>query len=68
MKIFETNAKKNPTVWFVYMGLARAQSAQGRFPEATKNAKEALSRAPDAQKKYLQGLVDKLQAGKDINS
>lgn len=68
VRIFETNAKKNPTVWFVYMGLARAQSAQGRFPEATKNAKEALSRAPEAQKKYLQGLVDKLEAGKDINS
>ena len=68
VKIFETNAKKNPTVWFVYMGLARAQSAQGRFPEAAKNAKEALSRAPEAQKKYLQGLVDKLEARKDINS
>lgn len=68
VKIFETNARKNPTVWFVYMGLARAQSAQGRFPEAAKNAKEALSRAPEAQKKYLQGLVDKLEARKDINS
>jgi tetratricopeptide (TPR) repeat protein len=68
VKIFETNARKNPTVWFVYMGLAPAQSAQGRFPEATKNAKEALSRAPEAQKKYLQGLVDKLEARKDINS
>jgi hypothetical protein len=68
VKIFETNARKNPTVWFVYMGLARGQSAAGRYPEAAKNAKEALARAPDAQKKYIQGLVDKLQAGKDINS
>ncbi len=67
-KIFATNARKNPTLWFVYVGLARAQSAAGRYPEAAKNAKEALSRAPEAQKKYLQGLVDKLQAGKDINS
>jgi tetratricopeptide (TPR) repeat protein len=67
-KIFQTNARKNPTVWFVYMGLARAQSAAGNFKEATKNAKEALTRAPEAQKKYLQGLVDKLEAGKDINS
>ena len=68
VKIFETNARKNPTVWFVYMGLARGQSAAGRYPEAAKNAKEALARAPEAQKKYIQGLVDKLQAGKDINS
>jgi hypothetical protein len=68
VKIFQMNAQKNPTVWFVYMGLARAQSAAGRFPEAAKNAKEALSRAPEAQKKYLQGLIEKLEAGKDINS
>ncbi len=67
-KIFQRNAQKNPTVWFVYVGLARGQSAAGNFKDATKNAKEALARAPDAQKKYLQGLVDKLEAGKDINS
>jgi tetratricopeptide (TPR) repeat protein len=68
VKVFESNARKNPELWFVYVGLARAQSAAGRYPEAAKNAKEALARAPDAQKKYLQGLVEKLQAGKDINS
>ena len=68
VKIFESNARKNPTVWFVYMGLARAQSAAGRFPEAAKNAKEALSRAPETQKKYLRGLIEKLEAGRDINS
>ena len=68
VKIFQANAQKNPTVWFVYMGLARAQSAAGRFPEAAKNAKEALSRAPETQKKYLQGLIEKLEAGRDINS
>jgi tetratricopeptide (TPR) repeat protein len=67
-RIFQRNAKQNPTVWFVYVGLARAQSAAGNYRDATKNAKEALSRAPDAQKKYLQGLLDKLEAGKDINS
>ena len=68
VKIFQANAQKNPTVWFVYMGLARAQSAAGRFPEAAKNAKEALSRAPETQKKYLRGLIEKLEAGRDINS
>ncbi|HEY6065979.1 MAG TPA: DUF2911 domain-containing protein [Thermoanaerobaculia bacterium] len=67
-KIFQRNAQKNPTVWFVYVGLARSQSAAGNFPAAAKNAKEALARAPDQQKKYLQGLVEKLEAGKDINS
>jgi Protein of unknown function (DUF2911) len=67
VKIFQTNAQKNPTIWFVYVGLARGQSAQGNFKDAGKNLKEAQSRAPEAQKKYLQGLADKLGAGKDIN-
>lgn len=67
-KVFQRNAQKNPTVWFVYVGLARAQSAAGNFKEASKNAREAIVRAPETQKKYLQGLLDKLEAGKDINS
>ena len=67
VKIFQMNAQKNPTVWFTYAGLARAQSAQGNFKDAVKNMKEAQAKAPEAQKKYLQGLIDKLQAGKDIN-
>ena len=67
-RIFQRNAKQNPTVWFVYVGLARAQSAAGNYKDATKNAKEALARAPEQQKKYLQGLVDKLESGRDINS
>jgi hypothetical protein len=66
-RIFQRNAKQNPTVWFVYVGLARAQAAAGNYKDATKNAKEALSRAPEQQKKYLQGLVDKLESGRDIN-
>ena len=67
-KIFQRNAQKNPSVWFVYVGLARAQSAAGKYKDAARNAKEDLSRAPEQQKKYLQGLVEKLETGKDINS
>ncbi|MGH9368901.1 MAG: DUF2911 domain-containing protein [Thermoanaerobaculia bacterium] len=67
VKIFQTNARKNPTVWFVHVGLARGLSAMGNFKDASKSMKEALARAPESQKKYLQGLVDKLEAGKDIN-
>lgn len=67
-KIFRRNARKNPSVWFVYVGLARAESAAGDYKDATKNAKKALARAPEQQKKYLQGLVDKLESGRDINS
>ena len=67
VQVFQMNAQKNPTVWFVYAGLARAQSAQGNYKDALKNMKEAQAKAPEAQKKYLQGLIDKLQSGKDIN-
>lgn len=67
VQIFQKNATKNPNVWFVHAGLARALSAQGNFPGAAKEMKEALTRAPESQKKYIQGLVDRLDQGKDIN-
>lgn len=67
VKIFQSNAQKNPTVWFVYVGLARGQSAMGDYKNAATNLKKAQSLAPEAQKKYLQGLTEKLEAGKDIN-
>ena len=65
--VFEKNAKQNPNTWFVHAGLARGLSAQGNYKEAAKKMKEALSRAPDSQKNYIQGLVTKLESGKDIN-
>lgn len=67
VKIFQANAQKNPSVWFVYAGLARAQSASGNFKDAAKNMKEAQTRAPEQQKAYLQGLLDRLEKGQDIN-
>ncbi len=67
VKVFQMNAQKNPTVWFVYAGLARGQSATGNFKDAAKNMKEAQSRAPEQQKAYLQGLLDRLEKGQDIN-
>ena len=67
LKIFQTNAQKHPDLWVVYVGLARGQSATGDFKGGAKSMKEALARAPESQKTYLQGLVDKLEQGKDIN-
>ena len=66
-KVFQENVRKNPDTWFVYLGLARAQSASGNFKEAAKNARLAQTKAPENNKKYLQGLIDKLDANKDIN-
>jgi hypothetical protein len=67
VKIFRMNAQKNPGTWFVHAGLARGQSAAGDFKAAAKSMKEALSRAPDSQKTYIQGLVERLEKERDIN-
>ncbi len=68
LKVFELNARRNPGVWPTNGGLARAYSALGRYPEALKYAKLALAQAPDdANRKFLEGAVKKLEAGQDIN-
>ncbi|MDP9360984.1 MAG: DUF2911 domain-containing protein [Acidobacteriota bacterium] len=68
LKVWELNAKRFPGVWPVNVGLARGYSAAGRYPEALKYAKLALAQAPDEQnKKNLEGMVKKLEAGQDIN-
>ena len=65
--IFRENAKKHPDQWFVHTGLARMYCAQGKFDDATKEIKLAVSAAPDSQKSYLDGLARRLQAKEDIN-
>ena len=67
LAVFERNVKQNSGAWFVELGYARGLSALGRFEEAAAQMKIALERAPEAQKAYVQGLVDQLEAGKDIN-
>jgi len=65
--IFNDNAVKHPDQWFVYTGLARVYSAQGKFEDAAMEMKIALLAAPDDQKSYLDGLVRQLEAKQDIN-
>lgn len=65
--IFRENAKKHPDQWFVHSGLARMYCAQGKFDDAAKEMKLALAGAPDNQKSYVDGLVKRLEAKKDIN-
>ena len=58
--IFRENAKKHPDQWFVHSGLARIYSSQGKFDDAAKEMKLALAGAPDNQKSYVDGLVNRL--------
>ncbi|MEA2163483.1 MAG: hypothetical protein QOK37_1610 [Thermoanaerobaculia bacterium] len=68
LQVWELNAKRFPGMWPVNVGLARGYSAMGKYPEALKYAKLALAQAPDEQnKKNLEGMVKKLEAGQDVN-
>jgi tetratricopeptide (TPR) repeat protein len=68
LKVFELNAKRHPNEWPVHVGLARGYSAVGRYKDALKHAKLALTQAPDeANKKTLAEGIKKLEAGKDMN-
>lgn len=65
---WQLNARKHPNEWPVNVGLARGNSAVGKYSEALKYAKLALAQAPDdLNKKSLQDAIVKLQAGKDMN-
>ena len=65
--IYRENAKKHPDQWFVHTGLARMYCAQGKYDDAVKEMKVAVTGAPDGQKTYLDGLVSQLEAKHDIN-
>lgn len=66
--IFRDNVKKNPDTWYVYGGLARGLSAKGDYKTAAAQMSEALKRAPADVKPQLQGMLERLQKGEDINS
>ncbi len=67
LQAFKANVKKHPDTWFVELGLARGYSALGEFDKAVESMKASLAKAPDAQKQYVQGLVDQLSNKVDIN-
>jgi len=65
---FRANYKKYPNTFTTNMGMARAFSSEGNFKEALKYATAALAQAPDAaNKSNVEGVIEKLIAGKDVN-
>ena len=67
-ELFKMNYKKFPNTFTTNMGMTRALSTDGNYKEALKYATAALAQAPDtANKNYVEGLVEKLKQGKDIN-
>lgn len=67
-ELFKMNYKKFPNTFTTNMGMMRALSTDGNYKEALKYANAALAQAPDAgNKTYVEGLIEKLKQGKDIN-
>lgn len=65
---FKANYKKYPNVFTTNMGMVRALSSEGNFKEALKFANSALLQAPDPNNKLtVEGMIEKLKAGKDVN-
>jgi hypothetical protein len=68
LDVFKLNYDKNPNTFTTNMGLARGYAASGNNKEALKYALAALQQAPDpGNKTYTQSIIDKLNAGQDIN-
>ena len=68
LKVFQLNAKRNPNVWPVHVGLARGYAANGRAKEALAEAKLALPQAPDEpNRKAVETMIKKLEAGQTID-
>ncbi len=66
--IFKMNYDKFPDTYTTNMGMSRAYSALGDYKKALDFAKKATAKAPnDNTKKQIEGLMKKLEEGKDIN-
>lgn len=66
--IFKMNYDNHPDTYTTNMGMSRAYSALGDYKKALDFAKKAMVKAPgDNVKKQIEGLIKKLEEGKDIN-
>jgi hypothetical protein len=68
LDVFKTNYQKNPNTFTTLMGLTRGYSANADYKNALKYANMALASAPGLQaKNQVEGMIEKLKAGKDVN-
>lgn len=65
--VFRENARKHPEAWQAHEGLARMDSAQGKFAEGVKEVQLALASAPQNERAALQEMLVKLKAGANVN-
>jgi tetratricopeptide (TPR) repeat protein len=68
LEVFQFNYTKHGDQFITLTGMARGLSANGEYAKALEYATKALSLAPnEASNQAVQGMVNKLKAGKDIN-
>ncbi|MBL7741977.1 MAG: DUF2911 domain-containing protein [Chitinophagaceae bacterium] len=68
LEVFKANHQKNPNQFTTLMGLTRGYSANADYKNALKYANMALASAPGLQAKtQVEGMIENLKAGKDVN-
>jgi tetratricopeptide (TPR) repeat protein len=67
LSILKDNVKNNKGAWPSNYGLAKAYSATGDYKNAIKTINTSLGNTPDGLKGRLNGDLEKLKNGKDIN-
>lgn len=68
LEVFQYSYNKTPDQFATLTGMTRGLSANGEYAKALEYANKALTMAPNDQAKTaVQGMVDKLKAGKDVN-
>ncbi|UII34143.1 DUF2911 domain-containing protein [Fulvivirga ulvae] len=67
LEVFKRASKKWKDHWLAPHGLARGYSALGEYEKALKFEREALARAPETSKVFLEGYIKTLEDNKDFN-
>ena len=67
MEIFLEQSEKWPDDWLTAHGLARGYSAKGDYQKALKYEKEALTKAPEVNKGFIESAILLLEQCRDYN-
>jgi len=67
-EIYPQVSRRDPNHWLSHLAQARIASKNGDFSSASKEMKEAIAGAPDANKPFLEPMLAKLDAKTDINN
>ncbi len=67
-EVYPQVAKRDPNHWLSHLAQARIASKNGDFSAASKEMKQAIAGAPDANKPFLEPMLAKLDAKSDINN